>query len=423
MNKTSGVEVTTLPNGLRVVSEHMPRLESAAIGVWVNAGARYESADINGIAHMLEHMAFKGTERRSAYAIAEEVEAVGGHMNAYTSREQTAYFIRVLKDDVPLAVDILADILQYSTFDAEELERERSVIIQEIGQTEDTPDDIVFDHLQAAAFPNQPVGRSILGSVENVSGMGRETLAGFMAQHYQASKLILCAAGAVDHQSLVNLAQEHFAKVGQGEAPGYDQAHYGGEEKRDQRQLEQVHFALGLPGIAYDDDDFFACQVMSTILGGGMSSRLFQEVREKRGLCYSVFSFASSFHDGGLFGLYAGTGEDQVAELVPVMCGVLTGLAGDLRDDEVTRARTQLKAGLLMSLETPGARSEQIARQMMIHGRPLSTQEIVDQVEAVDAAAVKRVVSRICSAGQPAIAAVGPLKGLASYDQIAAQFG
>jgi predicted Zn-dependent peptidase len=423
MNELSGVDVTTLPNGLRVVSEHMPRLESAAVGVWVDAGARYESAEINGIAHMLEHMAFKGTERRSAYAIAEEVEAVGGHMNAYTSREQTAYFIRVLKGDVPLAVDILADILQHSTFDAGELERERSVIIQEIGQTEDTPDDIVFDHLQAAAFPDQPVGRSILGSIENVSGMGRETLADFMTQHYQASKLILCAAGAVDHQNLVNLAREHFGDVGQGDAPGYDQANYKGHEKRDQRQLEQVHFALGLPGIAYNDDDFYACQVMSTILGGGMSSRLFQEVREKRGLCYSVFSFASSFHDGGLFGVYAGTGEDQVAELVPVMCDVLTGLAGDLRDEEVTRARTQLKAGLLMSLETPGARSEQIARQMMIHGRPLSTQEIVDQVDAVDAVAVKRIVSRICSAGKPTIAAVGPLKGLASHDKIAAQFG
>ncbi len=423
MNHPSGDEVTTLTNGLRVVSEHMPRLESVAIGVWVDAGARYETEDVNGIAHMLEHMAFKGTKRRNAFDIAEEIEAVGGHMNAYTSREQTAYFIRVLKEDVPLAVDILADILQHSTFEENELDRERSVIVQEIGQSEDTPDDIIFDHLQDAAYPNQPIGRSILGSVERVSNMKRTTLANFMSEHYQAPKLVLCAAGAVDHDVLVALANAQFNTLGTGKAPGYQAANYVGGEKRDQRDLEQVHFALGLPGIAFDDDDFYACQVMSTILGGGMSSRLFQEVREKRGLCYSIFSFSASFLDGGMFGFYAGTGEDQVAELVPVMCDVFTGLSDELSEAEVARARTQLKAGLLMSLETPGSRSEQIARQMMIYGRPIASQEIVELVDAVDVTAVKRVVSRIAKAGNPTIAAVGPLNGLASYDQIAAKFG
>ena len=422
MTGIPGIELTTLPNGLRVISEKMPRLESVAIGIWVDAGARYEAEPVNGIAHMLEHMAFKGTKRRSAFQIAEEIEAVGGHMNAYTSREQTAYFIRVLRENMPLAVDVLADILQHSTFAPEELERERAVIIQEIGQTEDTPDDIIFDHLQGAAYPDQAMGRSILGTVERVSGMAREALSGFMADYYRADKLVLCAAGAVDHAELVALAEEKFTELTTGDAPTFEPARYQGGEIRDDRDLEQVHFALALPGLAFTDDDFYACQVMSTILGGGMASRLFQEIREKRGLCYSVFSFSSSFVDGGLFALYAGTGEDQVGELVPVMADVFTGLADDVTDEEVARARTQLKAGLMMSMETPGSRTEQMARQMMIHGRPLSAQEIVARVEQVDRAAISRVVRRICEGGRPAVAAVGPLAGLASYDEIAAKF-
>ncbi len=422
MKADTGVDVTVLENGLRVASEFMPGLESAAVGVWVEAGARYETEAVNGIAHMLEHMAFKGTERRSAFEIAREIEAVGGHMNAYTSREQTAYFIRVLREDVPLAVDILADILQHSVFDDTELERERAVIIQEIGQTEDTPDDIIFDHLQAEAYPSQPIGRSILGTTERVSALARADLTGFMQSQYLAPKMILGAAGAVDHDNLVDLTQRHFNNLPGGAGPDYAPARYLGGDSRDQRDLEQVHFAMALPGLAYGDDDFYACQVMSTILGGGMSSRLFQEVREKRGLCYSVFSFASSFSDGGFFGIYAGTGEAEAADLVPVICDVLITMPDDLEEAEVMRARAQLKAGLMMSLETPGSRAEQIARQMMIYGRPLSSREIIAQVDAVQVTDVKRVLRRICSAGPPTTAAVGPLNGLASHASIAAIF-
>jgi predicted Zn-dependent peptidase len=416
------VVVSRLANGLTVVSDNRPGVETAAVGLWVGAGARHETAPENGVAHMLEHMAFKGTETRTARDIAVEIEAVGGHLNAYTSREQTAYYARVLRDDLALSVDILADILQRSTFLEDELGRERTVVIQEIGQSEDTPDDIIFDYLQERAFPGQAMGRSILGTVDLIAGMSRERLTGFMDHHYKANRMILCAAGAVVHEDLLRLAECHFGDLPAGEDQVIEPAVYDGGEMRRDRDLEQVHFALALPGLTYTDPDFYALQVMSTVLGGGMASRLFQEVRENRGLCYSVFTFSQSFADNGVFCAYAGTGAEQVGELVPVLCDEITGLAGDATEEEVARARTQMKASTLMALESSTARAEQLARQMMIYGRPLRLDEIVERIDAVDAAAVRRVASRIASHAKPTVAAIGPLQRLASYDEIAARF-
>jgi len=416
------VQIATLPNGLRVVTDPMPGLESAAVGVWVDAGGRHETPEVNGVAHMLEHMAFKGTERRSARAIAEEIEAVGGHLNAYTSREQTAYYARVLKADVPLAVDLIADILQRSTFEEEELARERHVIEQEIGQTDDTPDDVVFDQLQAVAFPEQPLGRSILGTVERVRGMQRENLRGFMQQHYHASRMVLVASGAVEHERVMQLAGEAFGGLPEGGGVAAEAARYAGGPHLEERDLEQLHVCLALPGVPYHDPDFYAAQVMATTLGGGMSSRLFQEIREKRGLCYSVFAYASSYVDGGLVTVYAGTGPEQGRELVEVTVEEMLRLAEDAAEDEVARSRAQIKAGLLMSLESPSARSEQLARQMLIFGRPVTAPEIVAQVDAIDAGRVRAVAGRVLRAGSPAFAALGPLDGLASYETLAARF-
>lgn len=303
-DSTSTVRVTTLSNGLRVATDHMPHVETATVGVWVDAGTRHESAEINGISHLLEHMAFKGTTRRSAQQIAEEVEAVGGYMNAYTSRESTVYYLRVLKDDVALAVDILADILQHSTFDEEELERERSVVIQEILSADDAPDEIVFDHLQETAFPDQGLGRSVLGPVETVRAIPRATIADYMRHHYTASRMVLVAAGNVDHDRIVALAEQAFCEVETDNERASDPADYRGGDFRRPRELGQVHLTLGFPGVSYADPDYPAVNVLATLLGGGMSSRLFQEVREKRGLAYSVFAFANPYADGGLFGVY-----------------------------------------------------------------------------------------------------------------------
>ena len=311
------VQTSRLANGLRVVSDPVDHVETASIGLWVDVGARCESEETNGMSHLLEHMAFKGTERRSARDIAEEIEAVGGHLNAYTSRETTAYYAKVMKEDVPLALDLLADILQHSTFDPEELERERAVVIQEIAQVNDTPDDLVFDRFQETAYPDQPLGRSILGPPERVGSYSRDALAGYMAAQYRAARMVLVGSGRIDHDGLVAAAEEAFTALPEGPTAAPAAAVYGGGDCRIVRDLEQAHLVVGFDGVAYDDDDFYALQVLSTLLGGGMSSRLFQEIRERRGLAYSVFTFSSSYADGGIFGVYAGAGEDRARRAGP----------------------------------------------------------------------------------------------------------
>lgn len=411
------IRETRLANGLRVVTDPMATVESASIGVWVDAGTRHEAPEVNGISHLLEHMAFKGTERRSARDIAEEMDAVGGHLNAYTARDHTAYYAKVLKEDAGLALDIVADILQHSTLDAEELAREQTVVVQEISQAIDTPDDIIFDHFQATAYPDQPLGRPVLGTEELVRAMGRDTLAGYMGSHYAAPRMVLAASGRVDHDQLVAEAETAFAKLPTKTDPAADRASYRGGEYREERDIEQVNLVLGFDGVSYDDDDYYAASVLSTLLGGGMSSRLFQEVREKRGLVYSIYSFTSSYSDGGLFGVYAGTGEDEVEELIPVMCDEIVRIADGVGEPELQRARAQLKASILMSLESTSSRCEQLARQILVYSRPIPVAEVVDKVEAVTGADVIRVARRLF-ATTPTFAAIGPLARLEGYEKI-----
>lgn len=421
---TENTHITTLDNGLRIATVTMPSVQTASVGVWVDAGARHERPEVNGVAHMLEHMAFKGTERRSARVIAEEIETVGGQLNAYTSRENTAYYARVLADDLPLATDIIADILQHSTFEPEELERERGVILQEIGQTLDTPDDLIFDLFQETAFPAQSLGRSILGPAEIVQAMNREELTGYMAEHYAPQRMVLSAAGKVDHGQLVDLGAKLFQKLpASGSAGGGIEAgNYARGDLRKDRDLEQVHLILGLPAFSYHDDDFYALQIYSAMLGGGMSSRLFQEVREKRGLAYSVFSFAACYKDAGVFAIYAGTGEEQTPELVPVLCDQLLGLMNKATDEELARAKAQLKASMMMGLESCFAQSEDIARQLLIFGRRIPQEETIAEIDAVDAQAIKRVGERLIEGARPTLAAIGPVSKLPSLDSVERRF-
>ena len=415
------VRITTLPSGLRVVTDHIPHVESAAVGVWVDVGARHEAAEVNGVAHMLEHMAFKGTAKRDARRIAEEIEAVGGSLNAYTSRENTAYYARVLKADVPLAVDILSDILQHSTFDETELDRERAVIIQEIGQSFDTPEDLIFDQFQEVLYPDQPLGRPILGTEELIKSIPRADIASYMKRNYMASGMVLAAAGNVDHAALVAQAESAFAEIGTGVPPTAAPARYAGGERFENRDLEQVHFTLGFDGVPYGDPDYYAASVFSYLLGGGMSSRLFQEIREKRGLVYSIYSFTSPYRDGGNFGVYAGTGEKEVDELVPVLCDELNKVASKITAEELARTKAQMKAGMLMSLESTSSRCERLAQNMLIHGRVHSYQEIIDKIDAVDEAAVGRVAQRMMRS-KPTVAALGPVGRLERMAPISARF-
>lgn len=414
------IRQTTLANGLRVATDRMEGVESVTLGAWVGVGTRNERADVNGVAHLVEHMVFKGTARRSAFAISEQIETVGGHLNAYTTREHTAYFAKVLAEDVDLAVDIIADMLQNSLLDEQELTREREVVIQEIGQALDTPDDIVFDYFQTTAFPDQSLGRPVLGSVDTVADLPRGALVEYMGRHYGGPGIVLAAAGRVDHDRMVELAQRLFAGLPQGTDLTTDPAAYQGGDFREDRDLEQVHLVLGFDGVGVHDPDFYAHAVLSTLLGGGMSSRLFQEVREKRGLVYSVYSFTSSYKDGGLFGVYSGTSPERVAELTPVLCEQIARLPDTLTGEEVARARAQLRAGTLMAMESTMSRCEHLGQQLLVYGRPITSTEVVARIEAVDVPAVRRVARQLLK-GRPTVAALGPLDHLESYDRIAAR--
>jgi len=414
------IRVETLSNGLRVATDTVDSVESVSLGLWVGVGTRNEPAAVNGIAHFLEHMAFKGTSRRSALEIARQIEAVGGHLNAYTSRENTAFYAKVLKEDTGLALDILADILQNSLFEEQELARERSVILQEIGQSHDTPDDIVFDHFQAMAYRDQAFGKPVLGTPDTVKAIDRDAIVGYLSQNYAADRLVVAASGNVDHDWFCGEAERLLGGVTPAARVDEDAATYTGGEYREERQLEQVHLVMGFPSVGLHHDDLHAASVLSTLLGGGMSSRLFQEIREKRGLVYSIYSFASSYADCGVLGVYAGTGEHEVAELVPVLCEELAVLNSSLQDQEVADARAQLKAATLMALESTSARVEQLAQQLLIYGRPIPVAEQVARIDAVDTESAGRVAAQIF-AGKPTLAAIGPLGHLEDYGSVVAR--
>jgi predicted Zn-dependent peptidase len=413
------VEVTRLSSGLSVVTDRMPHLESAALGVWVGAGSRDERPDEHGISHLLEHMAFKGTKRRNARQIAEAIEAVGGDLNAATSVETTGYFARVLKADVPLALDVLSDILSEPVFDPEELRREQNVIVQEIGATEDAPDDLVFDRLQEVAFPKQPVGRSILGTPETVRSFNATKLRAYLTRNYRAPDMLVVAAGAVDHQQIVAEVEKRFASFTGPVGPEPQPAQFAGGTRVESRDLEQVHIAMALHGVPVRDPQLFSLQVFTSALGGGMSSRLFQEVREIRGLCYSIHAFHMPYTDTGLFALYAGTDETDAPELMRVVIDQIGNATETLNEAEVNRAKAQMKAGLLMALESSESRIGQLARQMLAYGRPIPLDEIVAKVDAVTVESAREAGRALVERGRPAIAALGPGSGLESTAAIA----
>ena len=415
------VRSTTLPNGMTVLTDDMPHLESASLGIWVKSGSRSETEAEHGISHMLEHMAFKGTRSRNALEIAETIENVGGDLNAATSVEHTGYFARVLKEDVGLAGDILSDILQNSLFEQQELDREQQVIVQEIGAARDNPDDHVFDLFQSAAYPSQPIGRSILGTVESVKSFGPDSIRAYMDRNYVGDRMVICAAGNVDHDALVDVAGERFRDLKPSGAPDPVKARYVGGEERLLSDHEQAHIVLGFEGRAYNSDGFYAAQILASILGGGMSSRLFQEVREKRGLCYSVYAFHWAFGDSGIFGVAASTGEEQVTELLPVVLDELRKATDQISDEEVVRVRNQIRAGLLMSLESPSSRAGQLARQQILWGRPIPLQETVERINRITADRVKQVARQIFEAGKVSLAGIGPVAKLPDYQTIAAQ--
>ena len=414
---SNNVRVTTLDNGFRIVTERMPGLKSASLGVWVSAGCRNERLQQNGIAHFLEHMAFKGTKKRNALQIAEAIEDVGGYINAYTSREMTAYYVRVLEDDVPLALDVISDIVLNSVFDPKELEIERGVILQEIGQSLDTPDDIIFDWLQDTAYPDQAMGRAILGSTENVRSFSREDLQNFVTEHYGPEQMVLSAAGSVDHDALVEEARSLFGDLNRTPKFSNEPSKFIGGEVRVIKDLEQAHFALSFESASYLDDNIYTAQIYSTALGGGMSSRLFQEIREKRGLCYSIYASAGAFADSGMMTIYSGTSSNDISGLANITIDEIKRSASDMTDEEVARSRSQMKAGMLMGLEGASARCERLARTILIFNRVPDLDEIVSKIDAVNAEHVKEFAQNLCNSSV-AYALYGPVKNAPDVSEL-----
>ncbi len=410
-------QITTLPNGLRVVTDYVPSVESVAVGVWIGVGARNEKMSYNGAAHMVEHMLFKGTKKRNALKIVEVIENVGGHMNAYTSREITSYHVHLLKDDLSLALDVLSDIVQNSDMPEEEVERERGVILQEIGMCHDTPDDIIFDQYFETAYSGQTVGAPILGTSDIIKSMSRDTLMDFTRRLYTPNNMVVCASGNLDHDAFVQHVSEAFC----GSSSDHDQnkvgAIYKGGEHREMRDLEQSHVILGFNAPSRLDDAYYAGRVLSALFGGGMSSRLFQEIREKRGLVYSIYSFYMAYSDCGQFGIYAGTGPESLPELVPVVCEEIMKLSETLKEEEITRAKSQLRASSLMSRESMMSRADQNAKSVFLHGRIKTPDEIIQGINAVDRDALLDVCQKVFTSA-PTLAALGPLGQLEDFDTI-----
>ena len=414
------VQLSKLANGMTVATERMDHLQSASVGVYVKAGSRDEREDEHGLAHLLEHMAFKGTASRSARQIAEEIENVGGEINAATTNEYTTFYARVLKDDIPLAVEILADILLESIFDTDELAREQHVILQEIGAANDTPDDIVFDKFTEVAFEEQAIGRPILGTPESVESFDVAGLRSYLDRHYAADRMVVVGVGAVDHDAFVREVEKRFGGLPRS-APEreHTNADYRGGEFREARDLMDAQIVLGFEGRPIHARDFYASQVLATVLGGGMSSRLFQCIREERGLCYSVYAFHWGFSDAGLFGVHAATGEDDISQLVPVIVDELKRAADDINDTETDRARAQMRAGLLMARESPSARASQIGRQLLLFDRVVPNEELLERLSNIDAARLRDLAGRMFQGTPITLSSVGPVRHLQARDDIA----
>lgn len=418
MRKTT---VTELDGGLTVASTHMPDAHSVAVGVWIKAGSRDETEGLTGVAHFLEHMAFKGTKTRDAARIAREVEDVGGFMNAHTSREETAYYINLLPEHLGLGVDILGDILTASTLPDHEIERERGVIIQEIGQSLDTPDDLVFELFNKACFSGHTLGQSILGTQETVSAFKQTDLAGFMHQFYGSNQMIICAAGQLDHARFEGMVRDRFAGVLPSSQPSRSAPLWQAGDRRAEKDLEQAHTVFGFSAPGIRSAQRFDMMVLANLYGGGMSSRLFQKVREERGLCYSIFAFSQMLSDAGVFGVYAGTSAAQANEMLEVCATELNDCLANINADEILRAKQQLKAALLMRLDSVSAGLDSLARQITLFGEPQDKDDLIRDIEAVSRDSLQQLVGRLTSS-RPAMATVGPASDVMSADDLSVLF-
>lgn len=412
------INISELPNGIRIVTHSLEQLYTASLSFQMDVGSRDEREEQNGLSHLLEHMAFKGTNSRSAHQISQQIESVGGDLNASTSVETTSYYTRVLNENIDLGFEIIADILTDAKIDPKDLQKEQHVILQEIGAAHDTPDDVVFDHALEIAFQDQAIGRPILGTIDRVKSFDKNAVRDYLSEHYIGSSMVISAAGGVQHDEILNLAEKFLGDYPARKRVERRKAIYQGGEFLDIKELEQIHLILGFEGLSIYDKDIYVLQVLTSILGGGMSSRLFQQIREDHGLCYSIYSFHWTFQDSGFFGIYGATGEEDTKALMPMILDVVLSMIDHIDEEELSKARAQVKTSLLMTLENSMARAEQIARHVQLFGYVRSTQEILEKINTVTKADVKRVSERIFKSSSPTLCAIGPAEHLMRLDEI-----
>lgn len=402
-----------LSNGLTVALDPMPGVETLSVGLYASVGARSETAALSGLAHMVEHMVFKGAGTRDARAITEDIEDAGGSLNAWTSRETTAFHARLLSGDLALGVEVIADLVRAPRFDADELEREKSVVLSELGEARDTPDDIIFDNLNAACFAGQPLGQPVLGGEESIAAIDTGNLHDWLATHYRPAGLILAAAGKVDEDALLRLAEARFGDLAAGAAPVPVPARFSGGAHQDKRRFDQVHLAFVHEALPSDHPDMPALGLFAQAAGGGMSSRLFQEVREERGLAYSIYSWAAGYADTGVFGVYCATDAKDAARALALSRSILAATADGFSEAELARSKAQARAGLLMSLESVQTRADVLARGIDLRGRVVDVVELMAEIEAVSVADVRRVAAKVLG-GPTTLATVGGKLALAA---------
>jgi predicted Zn-dependent peptidase len=413
------VRRSVLPGGLRVVTETLPTVRSATFGIWAAVGSRDETPVLNGATHYLEHLLFKGTERRSALEISAAIDAVGGEMNAFTAKEYTCYYARVLDRDLPLAIEVVSDMLTGSLIRQEDLDAERGVVLEEIAMTEDDPGDQVHDLFSTALLGDSPLGRPVLGTVDTVNALSRDQVARFYRRHYDPARLVVAAAGNLDHDTVVREVQRVFEQAGALRDPaarpvphrtGNRAIRGAGRVELLERRTEQAHLVLGMPGMSRHDDRRWALGVLNTALGGGMSSRLFQEIREKRGLAYSVYSYTSSYADCGAFGVYVGCQPRRVLDVLGICRDELARVAENgLGDEELRRAKGQFSGSTVLSLEDTGALMNRIGKSEVCWGEQMSVDTTLERIAAVTLEEVL-VVARDVLGQRPSLAAIGPLK-------------
>jgi predicted Zn-dependent peptidase len=412
------IKISKLDNGLRVTTDYMKDVESVSVSIWVDTGSRNEIEKNNGVSHFLEHMAFKGTKSRTAQQIAEEFDDIGGKVNAFTSKENTVYYAKVLKEEIETAVEILADIFQNSSYNEQDIESERKVILQEIAMVKDTPDDIIFDYYSQTAFSNQPFGRNILGAAKTVKNLRREDLINYIKKQYKTENIVIAFAGKSKHEANIQLVKKYFQNLNKGSQKESEKAYYTGGDFRKQQKLEQVHMILGFNGFSYHNKNFYKANILGLILGGGISSRLFQEIREKRGLCYSIYAFSSSNSDNGSFKIYTGISPKKTNEVIDAIIEELKKAARNIKKEELKRAITKLKSSIVMSRENTDARAQKLGSDLLAYNRVRTMKEIMKELKSITTKDLEEIMQDFLNQTKPTLAILGNVEGVYKYEEV-----